>query len=288
MGPSWAQFVEGWSLYRDPILCAAICGAVLGWLGVHVVLRRMVFVTAAVSQAAGLGVAVAFWAAMHLPWAISPVLGASGVALLVAAALALPVERWGLSRAAWLGAAYVATWAGAVLVGDRIAQQAHDVSSILFGSAVLVEPAVLHAVALGGLIVLATHLVLQPALVLCAFDPDGARVQGVPVRVLEVVSWTGIAAFTAIATRALGVLPVFAFAVLPPMAALALGRRVQIVLPLSASIGLAAGVLGYLLAFFGELPVGASQAAVSASMLPIALSIRALTVRVKTTGAPGA
>ena len=58
--PGFGQFLDNWSLYRDPILCAVLSGAGLSALGVFVVLRRAVFVTATLSQAAGLGVALAF------------------------------------------------------------------------------------------------------------------------------------------------------------------------------------------------------------------------------------
>ena len=58
MSPTWSEFIEGWELFRDPVLSAAIAGAVLGYLSVYIVLRRMVFVSAAVTQSAGLGVAL--------------------------------------------------------------------------------------------------------------------------------------------------------------------------------------------------------------------------------------
>ena len=45
--PSVADFAAGWHIYRDPVACAAMSGLVLGVLGVFVVLRRAVFVTAA-------------------------------------------------------------------------------------------------------------------------------------------------------------------------------------------------------------------------------------------------
>jgi ABC-type Mn2+/Zn2+ transport system permease subunit len=63
-----------------------------------------------------------------------------------------------------------------------------------------------------------------------------------------------------VATRALGALPVFAFAVLPAAAGLAVARRLPEALFVAAGVGGASGALGYFGAFAGELPVGASQA----------------------------
>ena len=75
-----AGFVAAWDLFRDPVLCAIIAGATLGFLGVYVVLRRMVFVTVAVTQASALGVALAFFADIHLGWAVDPIAGAMSCA----------------------------------------------------------------------------------------------------------------------------------------------------------------------------------------------------------------
>jgi len=58
--PTLAEFLDGLEIFLDPILCGAAAGLVLGLLGVYVVLRRMVFVSAAITHSAGLGVAVAF------------------------------------------------------------------------------------------------------------------------------------------------------------------------------------------------------------------------------------
>src|SRR5262249_43474116 len=55
------DFFAAWELFRDPVWAGVVAGATLGYLGVYIVLRRMVFVSAALSQAAGLGVATAFY-----------------------------------------------------------------------------------------------------------------------------------------------------------------------------------------------------------------------------------
>src|SRR5690606_35795146 len=122
---------------------------VLGFLSVYVVLRRMVFVSAAVTQGAGLGVAVSFYAGIYWladahagdgpgTWLLVQLLGDPGhaavlAALLVAWLLVLDPGRTGLSREAVLGLVYAFTGGAAVLVGSRITQEAHDIQSILFG-----------------------------------------------------------------------------------------------------------------------------------------------------------
>lgn len=274
--PTWAEFVAGWDLgiYRDPILCGLVAGLVLGYLGVFIVLRRMVFVTAAISQAAGLGVALTFFVDIHLALDIDPALGAIVLALAMTAVFAVPPERLRLSRESVLGLAYIASWAGAVLVGDRIAQEAHEIEAILFGTAVLVSAEDLVLVIAVGLGVLLFYLIGHRGFVFAAFDRESARVQGLPVRAIELVSWILIALAVSVTTRALGVLPVFAFAVLPAMSALMLSNRLRWVLPIASALGALSGGLGYVAAFFLELPVGASQAMVAFALFLVCLPVR--------------
>ena len=105
--PTLADFVAAWPLFRDPVLCAVFAGAVLGWLGVHVVLRRMVFFAATLSQAAGLGVALAFYAGIHAGVHVHPVVGAAVASLITAGLASMRAERLHLSRDALLAFAWL-------------------------------------------------------------------------------------------------------------------------------------------------------------------------------------
>lgn len=274
--PNWQEFVAGWQLdiYRDPIYCGVLAGVLLGYLGVFVVLRRMVFVTAAVSQAAGLGVALAFWIDMSFSLALPPLAGAIATALVCSAIFALPLERLPISRESLLGVVYLMAWAGAVMLGDRIAQESHDIAAILFGTAVLVQPSDLHALIAVSCVTALLHVGWQRGIVFAIFDPEGARVQGLPVRLVELSSLLLTSLAVSVSTRALGVLPVFAFAVLPAACGMMLARRLRWVLLWAVASGAIAGAGGYLFAFFYEFPVGACQTAVAATLWIVAAGVR--------------
>jgi len=265
----WQLFVENWTdLYRDPVVCAVVAGAVLGYLGVFIVLRRVVFMTAAVSQGAGLGVALAVLAG-NFGFDINPIVGAIAIALAVSAALAIPTDRIRyLSREGILGLLFLGCWAGGILVSDYVGRTASEhmaeklqhIQGVLFGSAVAVRTLdLVLVVSIGGLVLL-VHVLGQRGFVFATFDPESARVQGIPVKLLNVLSWILIALVISVCTRALGVLPVFAFAVLPALASLVLWERLAWVLPTAALLGATAGFAGYLFATFFDFPVGASQA----------------------------
>jgi zinc transport system permease protein len=273
--PTWADFVASWELFRDPVLSAAIAGLALGFLGVYVVLRRMVFVSAAVTQGAGLGVALAFYAAIHWGVAIDPGHGAVILSLVVAGLLVVSPARTGLSREAVLGLAFALTGGAAVVVGSRITQEAHDIQSILFGIGVLVAPEDLRDIEIATTAVMALQLWWFRGISFASFDPVAARVQGLPVRLLDAALLISIGVMIGVSARALGSLPVFALSTMPGAAALLLGRgRLALTFALAAALGSLAGAGGYVIAFLYDLPVGGAQTLVAVAMAVAAVLVR--------------
>ena len=47
-----SDFFAAWELFREPALAGAVAGLLLGWVGLYVALRRMVFLSAAMTQTA--------------------------------------------------------------------------------------------------------------------------------------------------------------------------------------------------------------------------------------------
>jgi zinc transport system permease protein len=271
--PTFADLIQAWPLFRDPILCALAAGASLGGLGILILLRRMVFISAALAQAAGLGVALAFYVQIH--WGAQGLWGQPSLWALGTTLLAAMLLRWeppkGLNRDSLLGLVYLLGTAGALIIGTRISQEAHDIQSILFGSAVMVREQDVTWVLLGSAIVMAFLLWWRRGLFLAALHPESAKVQGLPVALLDALLMVAIALMVSISARALGALPVFAFSVLPAVAAMAITPSPGWALGVAMAGGALAGGGGYLMAFFGEFPVGASQTMASGVLVILAL-----------------
>ncbi|MFH1812486.1 MAG: metal ABC transporter permease [Pseudomonadota bacterium] len=277
---NWASFVEALpEVYLAPIVTGAAAGAVLGFLGVYVVLRRLVFISAALSQVSGLGVALAFYLQIYAGWhgfwgepVVMALLLSLGATLLVRPDPA----HLHLSRDAMLGLVYVVAGGVALFLGTRISQEAHDIKSILFGVGVAVRDLDLWLTLGVGGSILAAHVVLVRGLASATFDPVSSRVRGIPVGALDTFLFFSIAVAVAITTRALGALPVFGFSVLPAIAALALTSRLGPALVVAAGVGALSGVLGYVYAFFTRFPVGASQTVIAGGVAALAIALRML------------
>jgi zinc transport system permease protein len=289
--PTFDEFFAAWDLFRDPVLAAMIAGATLGYLGVYVVLRRMVFVSAALSQAAGLGVAFAFYTQIAVGatgFLADPLVCATSFTLAATLVLAKPGDGSWVSRESVLGAVYLIGSAGTLIAGTKIQQEAHEISSILFGTAVLVTPSDLNLLTIVCAVVMTVQLFAARGFRFASFDPDGARVRGLPVRLLEAVLFASIALVVSFATRVLGALPIFAFSVLPAMAAILVAPSVSLALALATALGALSGGLGYLVSFRFALPVGASQAATALLFIVAMGAGRAILERVSASFVPRA
>jgi zinc transport system permease protein len=275
-------FFDAWELFRDPALAGAIVGLVLGFLGVYVIAKRMVFLSAALSQCAGLGVALAFYGQAH--WGLSGLAGSPRVGSLVVTlitALLLTTDRKATAtrRDSLLGLAFLLGSAGTLAISTRIVRETQDIQSLLFGTAVAVLPEELRFVLYAALAMISLHLWWLRGFVAISTDPDSATVRGLPVRLLEATLLLSLALAISLFTQVLGALPVFAFSVLPAMAALRISIHIRMALLAAGLIGAASGFLGYLAAFQYELPVGASQTLVGIVLVLLAELVRRLASR---------
>ncbi|HOX47528.1 MAG TPA: metal ABC transporter permease [Myxococcota bacterium] len=264
-------FWENWPIWWEAMLVALLAGAGLAYLGVWVVLKRVVYVPLALSQVAAVGVVVAF-----LIEEAAGLTGDSGwhclcepswIALLFAVASAFYFARTEAGGERATGVAYLVCSALVLTLGAFVRRDLHDISGVLFGQAVLAQLSQVVTTAAALLLVLGSHLLCHRRLLFAAHDPAAAGAAGLRVYRLEVLLYAGFALMLSVATRALGALPAFGLCVLPALAALRVARGMGQALALSTAFGLVSAGLGYYLSFAFELPAGASMVLVAGLLL---------------------
>ncbi|MFT3841103.1 MAG: iron chelate uptake ABC transporter family permease subunit [Myxococcaceae bacterium] len=280
------SFWEARFLWQDPMLAALIAGALLGYLGFFVVLRRIAFMSAALSQVSGLGVAVAFWVgsfagiAPHeaTPFWAAPTTYAFVFAGVGAVFMSLPGKSKRVTPESVVALAYLAASALVIVVLSRpeIAQEAHEIGDLLFGNAVVVQREDLVRLAIAAAITFVLHTLFFKEFLFSSFDADTARVSGVPVRAMDLTLHLSLALCVAMATRAIGALPVFSFLVLPASAALLFSERLKVVLIASFAIAIFCACFGYYLSFTLALPTGSVMVALAVAVWLIAALKRAV------------
>jgi zinc transport system permease protein len=269
-------FWESYFLWRDPLTVAVIAAALCAFVGVYIVLKRVVFVSAAMSQMSGVGVALAFFLCSvmgvdphHAPLWLHPLWYATAFAGLGAALFSFNLGHRRLAGETVVGLGYLIAAACVILIlnSPRVTQEAHEVNDLLYGNAVAVPPEQLWIMAGAAVAVALVHGFFGKEFVFTVFDAEMARTLGLRTRAWSLMLFLTFAVAISVSTRAIGALPVFAFMVIPPAVGLLLGSRMWSVFAISVGVAVISAFLGYWASFRWSLPTGASMVIASALFL---------------------
>ena len=257
------HFATAGHLWRDPVIAGALCGIVAAWLGVYMLLNRIVFMSLAIAQGAGFGIFLSFWIAglWGLSLEESPLSLALG--LLVAGGSALLFARLRHSRhfteESLIGLLYVVASGLIVLLGDRIPQGKHAIDNLLFGNAVAVTPEALGPLAVLSTLILAVHLFWRREFLYVSADPQFMAVRGLSTGFWQGALFLTLTVGITITMRTMGSLPVFGLMVIPPFIALRRAHNLREAFSLAIALGALLPPLGYFFSFLFNLPTGASS-----------------------------
>lgn len=275
---SLREFAGAWDLFRDAVWANLLVGLMLGWLGVYVLLRRIVFLSAAVTQAASLGVVLAFWLGTVTSLVLPPMLVAAVCTTL--AVLLLTRNAGHAAPSDWrLGVVYLLGSAATLVLASKVPQEIHDIDALLFGSGVAVMHDDYTSVIGLAAVILPWQVWWWRGISGASFDPRGARVRGLPVPLLEITLMLHLSLVIALSTRVVGALPTFALGLLPAMTVLSLSQSLFRALVASSLVGGAVAAGGYVAAYVWNAPVGASQTLVGLIVLALGRLVALLRTR---------
>ena len=263
------DFLAAREIWEVPLAASVVAGALLGFLGVFVVLRRTVFVSAALTQLSTLGLVASLIVEehVHIETEHSSEQLAVAMAFSIVGALVLGAFRARrLPAEASVGGAWVAASALVVLGTSRLVHAAHDLGGMVFGNAVAVTAGELALLAVVAALCTALHAAFAKELAFTSFDPETARALGMRVPLWDALLFLTIGAAIPPAARALGALPVFAFLTLPAAGALLLRVGFRPAFALAAAFGVLAAAAGYVLSWLWELPTGATMVVLAAAL----------------------
>ena len=266
-------------LFRDALYGTLVIGLACGVLGVYVVLRRIVFVGAALAELSSAGIALAFWlegVGFGLGLATHPL----ATSLLVTLAGALFFGSGGSGRArvpadATIGVTYAVAGAiGILLIAKASHGEAHDL--MLEGNILGItrhDTMVLLAVAVP---VLLAHLAFYKEFLFVSFDRETARTLGYGVARWNLFLYLTLGLVIAFAMQFAGVLLVFDFLVLPAVTGLLVARSMAGVFAVAVVSALLAALVGFTLSVPFDLPSGPAIVAVSGLLVLLAWLVRRL------------
>jgi len=269
-------------LFKDALYGSLVLSVVCAALGVYVVLRRIVFVGAAIAELSSLGIALSLWLA-GAGWLTGATSHPVAFSLLFALGGALFFGLGGGSRAgippdATIGVTYaVAAAAGILFISKAKSGEAHDI--FLQGNILGItrrDTALLLAVSVP---VLLAHLAFYKEFLFVSFDRETARTQGYNVTFWNLFLYFTLGLVIAFAMQFAGVMLVFNYLVLPAVTGMLVAQSMAGIFIVAILSALLASFVGFSLSVPFDLPSGPAIIAASGVFAVIGWGIRALQKR---------
>ncbi len=234
------------------LVAILLCGVSAACLGTYIVVRRMAFISTALTHSILPGIVAAALLGFSL------YAGALVAALLTAAGVAWISGRKGNSEDSAIGVMLSVMFA----LGIALMSVGHawrDFTGLLFGSIVSVGMADLGLIALTSFIVLLVLRALHKELELASFDEEYAQLIGAKPSVLRMVLLVLIALAAVASVRLVGALLTTALFVIPSATGIRLGKSLAQAMSWSALFAAVGGISGlYLSYYISGVPSGAA------------------------------
>jgi len=273
---------ETFTLFSSSYLATLSMGLVCAYLGVFCVMRRIVFTGVALAQLAAGGVAISFFIAdlglgpiSRFAATYGATWGSLGASLAGLLGLQARRRQARITEDALVGLAYSAAGALAILLVWRSSRGLTELQNILAGTVLLPQQSELVSLWIGLAAVVAVHAWYRRELLLVSFDPEFARAAGLDEHRYQLLFLATLAVAVALALKAGGLMLVFAFLVVPPLAGLTLGERLGESTLYALAIAAAGSFLGFLCSIGLDWPVGPSVALCLVLLLGVSLLGRA-------------
>jgi zinc transport system permease protein len=244
----------GYGFFQNALVASVLISIACGITGTYIVSRRIVFISGGITHASFGGVGIGFYTG------VNPLLSA----LLFAVISAFSVEyltHSGSFRRVREDSVIAAVWSLGMATGIIFLfltpGYAPNLSAYLFGSILTVSGDDLLWMAILTAILATVSIAARRLIIYTAFDRDFARVQGLPVRVVEYVMMTFIAATIVLSIRLTGIMLLLSLVTLPQMTANLFTSNYNRIVLFSCLTGLAGCLSGLFLSYYLDVPSGA-------------------------------
>jgi manganese transport system permease protein len=269
MNVLWEAFVEPVVRYpfmRDGLIVAVIVGVTCAVLSCLLVVRRQSLLGDAIAHSVLLGVAVGWLAAgtVGVFW------GALAAGVLAGVLIAVIERTSRVKLDAAMGVVFSAAFALGLVIIGRARPAGVDLFHVLFGNVIGVSRADVWLTAVSGALVMVVVVALFRDFHLWSFDPDQARVLGVPTGGLHYVFTALLSAAIVASLQAVGVVLVVAMLVIPGATAYLLAERLATMMRVAAVCGVLAAVGGLYGSFHADVASGPAIVLVASAVFVLA------------------
>jgi manganese/iron transport system permease protein/iron/zinc/copper transport system permease protein len=267
-----ATFTEPfqYEFFRHAVVAATLIGALCGMMGVYIVLRRMSYIGHGLSHSIFGGAVVSYL----LSWNFY--IGAGLWGFLSAILINATARRRKIGADAAIGIITTASFALGVALISKSRSFTRNFEAALFGNILGVDERDILVIAAVTLVVAVAIFLGYRQLLFTTFDPELARVYGVPTQWVDTGFALALAATIVASLNVVGVTLIAAAIVIPPATARLLTDAFGKMLILSTALGAATGFFGMFLSYHYDVASGAAIVLLSAALFATTYAITRL------------
>jgi manganese/iron transport system permease protein len=249
-----------YEFFRNGFIAAVVIGALCGFIGVYVVLRRMSYI------GHGLSHAIFGGAVLSYVWNINFFLGGGLWALLSGVLIHWVSHRRWVGADAAIGVVTTSSFALGVAIISTRRTFTRNIEAALFGNILGITQRDVWIVVIVSVLVAGALFLIRRPLLFATFDPEVASAYGVSTGKIDLLFIILLAATVLASTQILGVTLVAAAVVIPPVIARYMTRRFRTLLIVSPLLGAFCGAVGMILSFSFDISSAATIVLTSAAL----------------------
>lgn len=261
------------SFMLTALLAGLITGLACAYLGVFIILKRIIFMGIALAEVAALGVALGLFIGAN-PFACASALTLIGVIIFWAA----HTER-SLSRESFIGFIYVFCASLAVLLIAKNPMAETKGINLISGNLLYATQQDVAVLGTAAFLVMFVHLAFFKKFLFISFDKETAFTAGIRSNALDLLLYMTIGIIISLATKTCGVIFVFASLLVPAMTALVIARRVRSIFVIACVSSSFCVVASLALSYIWDLPASPVIVALYGVLFLSVAGIKFITMR---------
>lgn len=244
--------ILNYEFMQNALLVGILASIACGIIGSYVVVKRMVFISGSISHTAYGGIGIGYYLG------ISPIMAASVFTLCAAVLMGLISRRFAQRQDTIIGM----MWAVGMAIGIIFVHLSHgytaDLMSYLFGNILTVPRGDLWFIIALNVIILAAVLYYYEEFRAIAFDEEFAEVIGIKTERMNLLLLILVALTVVVLIRVVGIILVIALLTMPAAIAGQFTSDLKKMMIMATALGMGFTSGGLLLAYYFNLPSGAT------------------------------
>ncbi len=241
-----------YQFFQHAILAATLTSMLAAMIGTYIVSRKIVFIAGGITHASFGGIGMAYYMGLN------PFMGAAVFAVLSA----VGIEYIATKAKVREDSAIAIIWSFGMAVGIIFVfltpGYTPNLMSFLFGNILAVGKTDLYLLGAFSLFIILFLLIFFRPVVHTAFDPEFAKIMGVPVHFFRYAMSVFMGLAIVLSIRSVGIILVLSMFTIPQLTAMLFSRDFARIMPLAALWGITGSLAGLLAAYSLNIPAGAA------------------------------